>query len=106
MRRHDTHFPNAPLCTPQVWVFVFGVTPSVPPKSSQSSTAGPQVDVHTFLPDTWLLWDGRSIRPWITRRKVHFAAAVTDNGRALTIIIAESKHSYELAYTLPEETRT
>jgi Protein of unknown function (DUF3224) len=24
----------------------------------------------------------------------------------MTIIIAESKHSYELAYTLPEETRT
>ncbi|MDX6463869.1 MAG: hypothetical protein QOJ51_3946 [Acidobacteriaceae bacterium] len=24
----------------------------------------------------------------------------------MTIIIAEGKHSYELAYTLPEETRT
>jgi hypothetical protein len=37
----------------------------------------------TRLLDIGLLWDGRSIGPGIARCKIHFAAAVTGNGRAL-----------------------
>jgi hypothetical protein len=34
--------------------------------------------------EIWLLWNGCSVGPGIARCEVHFAAAVTDNGRTLT----------------------
>jgi hypothetical protein len=46
--------------------------------------ASADLQVEGFLLEIWLLRDGCSVGPGIARCKVHFAAAVTDNGRALT----------------------
>ena len=53
--------------------------------SRQFYTAGDKMGFTTFdsLLQIRLLWDSCSVGPGIARGKVHFAAAVTDNGRAL-----------------------
>ena len=73
-RRATATLPNA----------VLTAAAAVSPAAIVCASADLQVDVQGFLLEIWLLWDGCSVRPGIARCKVHFATAVTDNGRALT----------------------
>ena len=73
-RRATATLPNA----------VLTAAAAVSPAAIVCASADPQVDVHKVLLEIWLLRNRRTVGPGIARCKVHFAAAVTDNGRALT----------------------